>query len=131
MNMVSIWKESLKVNMLEILTHVSAYMVVFYIYVEHLLHGYLKLERVLPYHPEAEYYTTSDIPKQRTFWRKLESKFSFQATSNVTMLVPSNYQIITATVNVPSILTLANILYANGLKTASSRLSSHLHWTTL
>jgi hypothetical protein len=37
--------------MLVILTHASVYMVMFYTFVEHLLHENLKLERVLPYHP--------------------------------------------------------------------------------
>jgi hypothetical protein len=89
-----ILKESLTVNMLDILIHVSVYMVMFYIFVEHLLHGNQKLERVLPYHPQKPN-TMQHLRLlnkqfvQRTYWRKLKSKFSFQSTLNVTTLVPS------------------------------------------
>jgi hypothetical protein len=43
---------------------------------------------------EAEYYATYEIAKEvtleRTYWRKLESKFSFQSTSSEIMLVKSS-----------------------------------------
>jgi hypothetical protein len=82
MKMVSIWKEFLTVNILGIQTRTSVYMVMFYTFVEHLLHKNLKLERVIPYHPlsstEAEYYAPSEMAKEVIFAKNLLEEIGIQ-----------------------------------------------------
>jgi hypothetical protein len=82
------------VNKLEILTHVSAFMVMFYTFVEHVLYGSLKMEIELLYHIQKlntmqHLRLQKKIFLQRIYWRKLESNCNFQSTLNVTMSVPS------------------------------------------
>jgi hypothetical protein len=88
---------------------------------------------VTSYSNELEYYTTIEIANEVTVamncWRKFEFKLNSQSSLNVIVLDPSILQIITETVNIPTIWTLADTLFATELKMTFSTLPLHRLWT--